>query len=102
MISIKRSTKKVTNKAASEDKLAKSFFLFFLVEGRNDQFPVNCDKNELDKVLMQTVHATSGCSVQSLLDLYNQFSRIVKKFTNSYNRKDLPKVTSRSFNWNLN
>ncbi|XP_064211854.1 ATPase family AAA domain-containing protein 2 isoform X3 [Tribolium castaneum] len=53
--------------------------------------PVECSQKELEKILEQTVQITSGCSLQPLLDLYNQLSRIVKKFSNTHLRTDLPK-----------
>ncbi|XP_044264400.1 ATPase family AAA domain-containing protein 2-like isoform X2 [Tribolium madens] len=53
--------------------------------------PVECLQKDLEKILEQTVQITSGCSLQPLLDLYNQLSRIVKKFSNTHLRTDLPK-----------
>ncbi|XP_063905378.1 ATPase family AAA domain-containing protein 2-like [Zophobas morio] len=52
---------------------------------------VDCPQKELEKILEQAVMITSGCSLQPLLDLYNHLSRIVKKFSNSHLRSELPK-----------
>ncbi|RZB40407.1 Bromodomain and/or AAA domain containing protein, partial [Asbolus verrucosus] len=57
--------------------------------------PVQCSQPELEKILEQTVQVTAGCSLQPLLDLYNQLSRIVKKFSNTHLRTDLPKELSK-------
>jgi hypothetical protein len=54
--------------------------------------PVQCPQEHLDKLLHLAVDVTDGCTVQTLLDLYNQLSRIVKKFSNAHHRTDLPKV----------
>jgi hypothetical protein len=60
--------------------------------------PVQCPQEHLDKLLHLAVDVTDGCTVQTLLDLYNQLSRIVKKFSNAHHRTDLPKELETELN----
>ncbi|XP_060536537.1 ATPase family AAA domain-containing protein 2-like isoform X2 [Cylas formicarius] len=53
--------------------------------------PVECSQIELEKLLEQTVKCTDGFTLSMLLDLYNQFNAIVKKFSKSYVRSGLPR-----------
>lgn len=57
----------------------------------NTVVKVDCSQIELEKVLDQTVKYTEGFSLSDLLDLYNQFNNIIKKFSKNTVRHNLPK-----------
>lgn len=58
-----------------------------------DNAKVIIDKEELESAWRQTVQFTSDFSVEILCDIYVQLSRCVGKFSQTYDRKSLPKVT---------
>ncbi|XP_050294665.1 ATPase family AAA domain-containing protein 2-like isoform X2 [Anthonomus grandis grandis] len=53
--------------------------------------PAQCSESELEKVLDQTVKHTEGVPLMKLLDLYNEFSTIIRKFSKTHIRTGLPK-----------
>ncbi|CAG9766232.1 unnamed protein product [Ceutorhynchus assimilis] len=53
--------------------------------------PIDCSANELENVLDETVQMTNGFSLEKLLNLYNQFSCIIKKYSKTHLRQSLPK-----------
>lgn len=57
--------------------------------------PIECSMAELDKVLDTAVKITDGFSLISLLDLYNQLNRIIKKHSRTHLRASLPKELAR-------
>lgn len=59
--------------------------------------PIECSMAELDKVLDTAVKITDGFSLISLLDLYNQLNRIIKKHSRTHLRASLPKVSCITF-----
>ncbi|KAF7283951.1 hypothetical protein GWI33_022776 [Rhynchophorus ferrugineus] len=52
---------------------------------------VECSEAELEKVLDNTIKFTDGFPLSDLLDLYNQFSNIIKRFSKNGARQNLPK-----------
>lgn len=54
------------------------------------QGAIEVSKGELDAVLVRVVEATDGQPLQALLDLYYQLSRIVKMYSATQNRNQLP------------
>ncbi|KAL1514100.1 hypothetical protein ABEB36_003418 [Hypothenemus hampei] len=52
--------------------------------------PINCSKEQLTAVLDQTVIITKDLPLTQLLDLYNQFGSIIKKYSKTYERELLP------------
>lgn len=52
---------------------------------------IECSHIELEKALETAVRITEGLSLVSLLDLYNQLSRVVKKFSRLHTRTNLPR-----------
>lgn len=59
---------------------------------------VECSQVELEGVLEKTVKLTEGYSLAPLLDLYNQLSRIIKRYSRTQVRTTLPKVKPRTIN----
>ncbi|CAH1993589.1 unnamed protein product [Acanthoscelides obtectus] len=55
---------------------------------------VECSQTELEKILDQAVKVTDGSTLITLLDLYNQLNRIVKKYSRTHCRSSLPKQLS--------
>nr|CAH7737226.1 unnamed protein product [Callosobruchus chinensis] len=55
---------------------------------------VECSQTELEKALDQVVKVTEGCTLITLLDLYNQLNRIVKRYSRTHCRSSLPKQLS--------
>ncbi|XP_057664166.1 ATPase family AAA domain-containing protein 2-like isoform X2 [Diorhabda carinulata] len=53
--------------------------------------PIECSEIELEKALETAVRITEGLSLVSLLDLYNHLSTVVKKFSRTNIRTNLPK-----------
>ncbi|XP_022910734.1 ATPase family AAA domain-containing protein 2-like isoform X2 [Onthophagus taurus] len=51
---------------------------------------VEISENELNKILNFAVEVTTNQSLQSLLDLHYQLSRIIKQYSKNYNRTKLP------------
>ncbi|XP_023313118.1 ATPase family AAA domain-containing protein 2 isoform X1 [Anoplophora glabripennis] len=52
---------------------------------------IECSQPELERVLEQTVKLTEGYSLVPLLDLHNQLSRIIKRYSRTHIRTTLPK-----------
>ncbi|XP_044745978.1 ATPase family AAA domain-containing protein 2 isoform X2 [Coccinella septempunctata] len=63
------------------------------VEGENseERVIIDCSTEELEKVLDLIVTSTDGYTLQSLLDLFNQLSKIVQRYMKTHLRADLPK-----------
>lgn len=53
---------------------------------------IECSETDLEKLLDQIVIGTEGFSLSQLLDLYNQFGEIIKKFSKTHIRHPLPNV----------
>ncbi|KAH1015165.1 hypothetical protein HUJ05_012934 [Dendroctonus ponderosae] len=51
---------------------------------------IECSETDLEKLLDQIVKGTEGFSLSQLLDLYNQFGDIIKKFSKTHIRHPLP------------
>ncbi|XP_018330905.1 ATPase family AAA domain-containing protein 2 [Agrilus planipennis] len=95
------SSKKILNELLSPSQLLDDPLLDIddidqaLVEEQDeiakDSKHVDVNKEELGEVLKHVVEVTDGHSLQSLLDLHNQLSKIVRLYSRSHNRKTLPK-----------
>ncbi|CAH1164178.1 unnamed protein product [Phaedon cochleariae] len=64
-------------------------------ENIKNRKPIECPLAELEKVLDKAVDITDGCSLVTLLDLYNQLSRIIKSYSRTTSRNSLPKELSK-------
>lgn len=62
-------------------------------ENVKDEKPVDINLDELQRVLERAVKITAHNNLQSLLDLHNQLSRIIKQYLRTHNRRTLPKVS---------
>uniref|UniRef100_A0AAR5NYI6 Bromo domain-containing protein n=1 Tax=Dendroctonus ponderosae TaxID=77166 RepID=A0AAR5NYI6_DENPD len=58
--------------------------------GTEKSKPIECSETDLEKLLDQIVKGTEGFSLSQLLDLYNQFGDIIKKFSKTHIRHPLP------------
>lgn len=69
-------------------------FTPLILEAQNepDDIPVDICSEELEKLLLITVKNTENFSLQLLVDLYGQMNTVIKKYSKSHERRQLPKV----------
>lgn len=71
----------------------------FILVAQETTVAIDVSVEELEKILEQTVKLTANQTLQVLLDLHSQLSRVVKQFIRTANRKNLPKVCFTEKDW---